>query len=240
MPVNGNENNITITKQSNTVLTLFTENKFVDKNLQFSIDVQEADTTLNIEADSTIVDSVPTKSGTNIADIIGQKENVEPDDGYYIEVRPSANPTVSMKTAGWIENDSIHTIVSYAPTFYPVSEASIDTLGDGVVTPLASVSGVNAVLSNVDNGIQISATGGGYAEATFSSSVSAAGYVPIGTTNTDISIGQRVTSASAFISEVSMTTPSSGNRTFSVTVPNGNSNVTFMFSVDSEGNVTIE
>ena len=38
---------------------------------------------------------------------------------------------------------------------------------------------------------------------------------------------------------VTITAPASGSSTFSVTVPNGNSTATFVFNVDSSGNVTI-
>ena len=38
---------------------------------------------------------------------------------------------------------------------------------------------------------------------------------------------------------VTLTTPSSGTNSFYVTVPNGNSTVTFVFNVDTGGNVTI-
>ena len=41
------------------------------------------------------------------------------------------------------------------------------------------------------------------------------------------------------ITGVTITAPSSGTSTFSVTVPNGNSTATFVFNVDSGGNVTI-
>lgn len=42
------------------------------------------------------------------------------------------------------------------------------------------------------------------------------------------------------LSGVTITAPQSGTNTFSVTVPNGNSTVTFTFTVDSGGNVTID
>lgn len=38
---------------------------------------------------------------------------------------------------------------------------------------------------------------------------------------------------------VTITAPASGSSTFSVTVPNGNTTATFVFNVDSGGNVTI-
>lgn len=41
------------------------------------------------------------------------------------------------------------------------------------------------------------------------------------------------------ITGVTLTAPSSGTKTFSITVPNGNTTATFVFNVDSSGNVTI-
>lgn len=41
------------------------------------------------------------------------------------------------------------------------------------------------------------------------------------------------------LSGVTITAPESGTSTFSITVPNGNTTATFVFNVDSSGNVTI-
>lgn len=41
------------------------------------------------------------------------------------------------------------------------------------------------------------------------------------------------------ITGVTLTAPSSGTKTFSITVPNGNTTATFVFNVDTSGNVTI-
>lgn len=45
--------------------------------------------------------------------------------------------------------------------------------------------------------------------------------------------------ATKTITGVTITAPSSGTSTFGITVPNGNSTITFVFSVDSSGNVTV-
>lgn len=48
------------------------------------------------------------------------------------------------------------------------------------------------------------------------------------------------TSITGSLSGVTINTPSSGTRSFSITVPNGqNSTITFVFTVDSSGNTTV-
>ena len=48
------------------------------------------------------------------------------------------------------------------------------------------------------------------------------------------------TSITGSLSGVTINAPSSGTRSFSITVPNGQSSmITFVFTVDSSGNVTI-
>lgn len=56
-----------------------------------------------------------------------------------------------------------------------------------------------------------------------------------GTTAHDAS-GAQITGS---MTGVTILAPSSGTNSFSVTVPNGNSTATFVFNVDSSGNVTI-
>ena len=48
-----------------------------------------------------------------------------------------------------------------------------------------------------------------------------------------------LTGTTYYLNGVTLTAPSSGTRTFSVTVPNGATTATFVFNVDSSGNVTI-
>lgn len=47
------------------------------------------------------------------------------------------------------------------------------------------------------------------------------------------------TAITGSMNSVTLTAPSSGTVSFSITVPNGNSTATFVFNVDSSGNVTI-
>ena len=45
--------------------------------------------------------------------------------------------------------------------------------------------------------------------------------------------------SSYYINGVTLTAPSSGTRSFDITVPNGNGTITFTFTVDSSGNVVV-
>lgn len=52
---------------------------------------------------------------------------------------------------------------------------------------------------------------------------------------------ESMTPTTYYINGVTITAPESGTRTFSVTVPNGSGNtITFVFTVDANGNTTIE
>ena len=121
--------------------------------------------------------------------------------------------------------------------------ATATVSGTNTVTPVASVSGNNITLSNTNNGISVTATGGGTASATASATGNQAGYVPangqIGTGT--IAAPNQTTSASSYISGVTLGIPASGTNSFSVTLPNGGSDtLTLTFTVDANGNWSIE
>ncbi len=234
---------ITITKRVGTLLTLDTDAKYVDKDVQFTIGVQSAasaaDTT-EADADVEATDS-GSIGGINISNVIGAKSDSEPSSGYYIRVKATGSGSSKVTTPGWLDAGSMEEATATATKFFPVDAAAISVTGNNTVTPSASISGSNVTLSNTDNGISITSTGGGTASANVSALSTAAGYVPDNTTmDTDtINAGSTTTTASAFISGVNIETPETGTRTFSVTVPNGSSTVTFTFNLNSNGNVVI-
>jgi len=122
-----------------------------------------------------------------------------------------------------------------------VGSASATITGSNTVTPSASLSGSNAQLSDINNGVSVTATGGGSASASATASTNAAGYAAGGATlgTGTLSASSTTTTATKYISGVILTAPSSGSRSFTVTVPNGNSTIIYIFNVDSSGNVTI-
>lgn len=232
---------ITLAKQEGTILTLATEGKYVNDNVYFSLGVSSGAATVTVA--STDAEVVDDSVNRNVVSIIGNKSTSAPQSGYYIKVEASGTGTSTVTTAGWLATGSLGTASATNGFYFPVQAASITTSGSNVVTPSASVSGSNVTLGNVNNGISITATGGGSASASYSAISTLAGYVP---ENTTIASGSSdasntTTTASSYISGVTIPIPSSGTNTFAVTVPNGtNDTVTFTFTVDANGNTSIE
>lgn len=121
------------------------------------------------------------------------------------------------------------------------ADATATVSGTNTVTPTATISGSGCTLSNTDNGISITATGGGSASASATATTGTAGYAQTNATlgTGTIAASSTTTTATTYISGVTVTAPSSGTRTFSITVPNGAGTATFVFNVDASGNVTI-
>ena len=126
--------------------------------------------------------------------------------------------------------------------YFPIDTATGSFSGTNTVTPSASISGSHVTLSNTDNGISVTATGGGTASATASVVAQTAGYVPSGVTvgSGTVNASSLTTTASSFISGVTLVAPTTGTSSFSVTVPNGESTQTVTFTVNASGIVTVE
>ncbi len=231
---------LTITKGTGTVLTLNAGGKYVADNSFFNIDVRQGVGAVTVASTDASVES--DASGRNISGIIGQKTTSAPATGYYLKVQASGTGESTITTAGWLDTGSMGTATATSDKYFAVSAAAAVISGTNTVTPSASVAGTNITLSNTDNGISVTATGGGSAAASVSAVTSQAGYVPANETldTETIAAASQTTSASSFISGVTLTAPESGTRSFSITVPNGDSTVTFTYTVDSTGNVYIE
>ena len=231
---------LTITKGTGTVLTLNAGGKYVADNSFFNIDVRQGVGAVTVASTDASVES--DASGRNISGVIGQKTTSAPATGYYLKVQASGTGESTITTAGWLDTGSMGTATATSDKYFAVSAAAAVVSGTNTVTPSASVAGTNITLSNTDNGISVTATGGGSATASVSAVSSQAGYVPANETldTETIAAASQTTSTSSFISGVTLTAPESGTRSFSITVPNGDSTVTFTYTVDSTGNVYIE
>ena len=231
---------VTITKQNNTILTLFTEKKYVSDNVYFDIDVQSGSGTVSVTATNAEIQS--DQSGRNISNAIGTKSSTAPSTGYYFKVDATGVGASAVTAAGWFETGSIGSATATGSYYFPVDEATAVITGTNTVTPTASITANNLVLSQTDNGISVTAYGGGTASATATVTSSQAGYVPDNTildTQTIVGSSQN-TSATLYVTGVVLNAPVSGTRTFTVSLPNGDGEmVTLTFSVDSEGNSTI-
>ena len=121
----------------------------------------------------------------------------------------------------------------------------------GTVTPrfnggLLTGNGATAILTNIAtsttdvSGVSIKANASATRGAMYYSVSS--GYITSRTNATAISSSTKSWSGSTYyLSGVTLETPESGTREFSITVPNGDEgNITFRFVTDADGNTTIE
>lgn len=232
---------ITLTKQTGTVLTLSTEHKYVNDNISFDIDVQSGAGTVTIASTDASIES--DVSGRNISDVIGAKSGIAPVSGYYLKVAASGTGSSAVTTAGWLEEGSIGTASATGSFYFPIDSATASISGTNVVTPSASISGSHVIFGNKDNGISVTATGGGTASVTATASGNQSGYVESG-----VSIGSNTlvaesltTTTSTYISGVVLEAPEMGTNKFTISLPDGGSSMlTLTFTVDANGDWTIE
>lgn len=97
-----------------------------------------------------------------------------------------------------------------------------------------TASGVNSY----NNGIYFE-YGASKTQLTCTANVGSAGYVGAGNLPTTATVPGSSARSYMYLQGVTLTAPLSGTSQFDITVPNGESTVTFHFSVDSSGNVTI-
>lgn len=123
--------------------------------------------------------------------------------------------------------------------------ATATITGTNTVTPSASVAGNSYItLSSSDTtGISITATGGGTASVTAIAATDDAGYAAPTVTlgSATLNASSNTTTETKYVTGVVLLAPTSGTRTFTISVPNGsNSNLLdFTFTVDSSYNVTV-
>ena len=230
---------VTLTKQSGTLLTLPTSGKYVDRDVEFTLNARAcvsgantASADANIQSDS---------SARNISGVIGTKTASAPLSGYYLKVGASGSGSSLISTSGWAETGALPTASTTAVCYFPIDSAVVSLSGSNTVTPSASVSGTNVTLSNVDNGILVSAVGGGTASASATATGTAEGYLPTGDVATGtIVASQAITTVNSYIAGVSIPIPASGTNSFFVTLPNGeNDTITLYFEVDEYGNSNV-
>lgn len=112
----------------------------------------------------------------------------------------------------------------------------------GSISGTASASSASASLSNSTNNSGISITASASAtRAAINYDGEVSGWVSKSNGDTALAAGSatNLTDTTYYLNGVTLTKPSSGTRSFSVTVPNGSSTATFVFNVDTSGNVTI-
>ena len=230
---------VTLTKQSGTLLTFLTSEKYVDRDIEFTLNARVCVSGANTASADADVQS--DSNSRNISGVIGTKSTTAPSSGYYIKIGASGSGSSYISTSGWVEAGALPTASTTAVKYFPIDSAVVSLSGSNVVTPSASVSGTNVTLSNTNNGIMISAVGGGSASASAIASGTSDGYLPTGTVATGtLSASSMTTTVDTYLAGVEIPIPESGTNTFFVTLPNGeNDTITLYFEVDSEGNSNV-
>lgn len=186
-------------------------------------------------------------AGTNIKDIVGAAQDTEPNtsDSYYLAFTGSGN---SKTTAdGWV------TAGSFAPAsktkYFPITAAEGTITGTNTVSPSASLDGTNVTLSDTDNGIYITATGGGTASVTAQANITTAGYLPSGNNlfSAALNASSNTTTAKKYISGItvpaskSLTVTNKGTLNVTSSSSNNETATTIITSAStSAGTVTIK
>ena len=231
---------ITLTKQTGTVLTLSTGGTYVATDVSFDLGVQSGHGTVTVASTDAEIQS--DSSTKNISSIFGTKSTTVPLSGYYLKIGASGTGGSTVTIPGWFDVGSIGSASATTSFYFPVDSATGTITGTNTITPSASVAGVNVSLSNTDNGISITSTGGGLASAYVTALGNHPGYVPSnGLLATDIITSSiSTTTATTYISGVTLLAPVSGTRSFSITLPNGSDTITLTFTVDATGSWSVE
>lgn len=206
-------------------------------------------------------------SATNITGSVGSATTTKPTSGYYVAAKSggatntvTATPTVTSAGYGTTTsgqygatNDTMSVGANdSADTYFSVDAAAVTVTGTNTVSPTASLSSSNVTLSDSNNGISVTATGGGTASVTAAANVTTAGYIPAGNSFATgaLNAASNTTTAIKYISAV--TVPSSkaltvtNNGTLTLTNASGATTnmsnagtTTITSSSTSSGSVTI-
>ena len=107
------EQAFTLTKQNNSVFTLSTSGKYVDRPIELTMSVQSATAAANTAtADAVLYSNDGSNAGVNIAGVIGTKTTTEPNSGYYIAVTASGSGSSKITQAGWINTGALNSASS--------------------------------------------------------------------------------------------------------------------------------
>lgn len=150
--------------------------------------------------------------------------------------------TVSKATGTKVTLDTDHKYLNKDIELTINAQTATPAFTGGGVSGTASVSATNATISDSTNnsGVSVVASGSAIrAQVTYNGAVD--GWVTKANGAEVLAAGDAtaLTNKTYYINGVTLIKPSSGTRSFSITVPDGNSTVTFVFSVDSSGNVII-
>lgn len=127
-------------------ITLATENKFVDKNIEINVDVA---------AGAMSVDSSSIEASSNVG-ILGTASSTQPASGGYIKVEGEA--VVEIATAGWLDEGDTQAVTP-ADVYYPIVNATFEVDGPSVKSVTEGYVPAATTLGTIPTGSQ-SITGG--------------------------------------------------------------------------------
>lgn len=213
---------IDLNKKS-TSLTLPVGRQYVEKPIELTLDVVSGSAT----TPSTTITADPSISVSNTGKITATAS-------------ASKNITPSVG-AGWVANGTAGAVtVSGSSEFQINSAVGSATISGGSLSSSTSSSNVVASATDTYNsGVSLSIT----SERTAISAVTkvtSAGFAAQNNNFASASDSAKSATNNFYVQGVTLTVPSAGaSRQFDITVPNGNSTITFHFTVDSNGNTTI-
>lgn len=188
-------------------------------------------------ADVNIYTTDGSNAGTNIGNIsgvIGSKATSEPNSGYYIAFKGEGNSKIT--TAGWIEQGSLNKTTS-AQKYFPIATAAASITGTNTVTASNiawATPSNNVTLSDTNNGIAITATGGGTASVTATANITTPGFANGNNfASATLNANEATKSSTKYISAVII--PSSKSLTIT---NNGTANVTSSGTTNVTSNST--
>ena len=209
---------ITLTKQNNTILTLSTKEKYTSKNIELTLSVRGISGTLggsasagkataaisNVNSMATITTLTGLTAGTDYWTV---KATATSTAGSY-------TPKYTVNTSGWLNSTvsgSAQTVSvtadSTGKSIY-IPKASMTIGGTNTVSPTASVAGTTNVvyMNTTNNGIAVTATGGGTASVTATATTNQAGYAPASTQlgSKALNASSKTTTATQYIYKIAV------------------------------------
>ena len=150
--------------------------------------------------------------------------------------------TLSKATGTKVTLDTDHKYLTKDIELTVNAQTATPSFTGGGVSGTATASATNATISSSTNssGVSIAAAASASrAQITYNGAVSGWVDKTNGAEAFAAGTSTALTSTTYYINGVTIDAPSSGTRTFSVTVPNGATTATFIFNVESNGTVTI-
>lgn len=150
---------ITLSKQTGTILTLATEKKYVTNDVYFTIAAPSGAGAVTVAStDANVVDD---SANRNISGSIGSKSTSAPSTGYYFKIDASGTGTSTITTAGWLAEGSLGTATASNSFYFPVTAATITqnapTINNstGVVTATSTITAGYTPADTKTNSLQL-------------------------------------------------------------------------------------